>query len=1006
VDAVITSGDKDATAWIMTFRKTLPAWGAGINLIQSPSTSAPAKLLAAQMLAYKACRGPPIRGDGRMKGDQATLLVGQEVRSAVVALFAQFSQVQPFDVLLMTQLATTIAAQVARWPLIWNYDTAMFELAQVCTPVGVAFFLTALPEISTSQRYAGLPPDDRVTYLNVLRGKSSVIHEFFVNVIENSNDPRVQEVCMRGFQKYIECRCVHGSILSSSPLLKGVFEALCFATDERLVQASRDFAIASIESIDETSDEFFDSAHLQHLVGGLMKYVAHPITGSIEQSMVGAKPDNERAFLLVDVLCQASDSIVPATFKNSGDKSAAMQSLMPLFRNLLRATMHFSWNVVRPTLFAWRTIVDHYFPALDGLMQQVTEAIVCAAQYTEEYETTMDAFDRDEYQEYRNDCRDALRYFCDPELRPSTFREVVNIALTHLNSVGSKRGCNWRLLEAGLHGVGALNKFCHENEPALVPLFEGLHSIASELSMNPSIYCSAVILVGQNSHWVRAHPGFVSVAFNIVASSLSIPAGSNEVYPMRLKQNHVGCIAFAKLCEKNARPYFESHPEFFFPLCDQLWTRQLPDMSCSDKVIVLHGLCHLASAVPPSHSLQTIIEGLFLAPLQSILSTAASDIPGESLAYASQSLEVIFTQYRPKCTYNTAEPWHPLCVLQKYWESMKLLLSSTVRHQDEEAADTAHESVCKGIQALLADMDVTKCNKEEYIALEMTIMEGMGQLYVISSRPCYLHVCKLLLELASKYQAGVNLIVSGIIEILQISLNIFGAQGALDNLPSTASKLADMIESLVALHTEFSVSENAAAELIINLLMVGLRAQDTKAGRSFINAAMKCTIVWYKYAVLTIDNALDVRKQRVMEILVPKMMYGLHQAANGLMPPNQLDSVVFAIRSIWEASDHSTMKVWLSIMMTIDSGFPSASTKDTTKQKYIDQIICQECYGSKARFKKLLKSFCGGKKKLKDAARKQRAGNTGNAVEQVQRKNSNANKQKPGIQKVRTETFS
>ena len=64
----------------------------------------------------------------------------------------------------------------------------------------------------------------------------------------------------------------------------------------------------------------------------------------------------------------------------------------------------------------------------------------------------------------------------------------------------------------------ALNKFCHENEPALVPLFEGLHSIASELSMNPSIYCSAVILVGQNSHWVRAHPGFVSVAFNIVAS--------------------------------------------------------------------------------------------------------------------------------------------------------------------------------------------------------------------------------------------------------------------------------------------------------------------------------------------------------------------------------------------------------------------------------------------------------------------------------------------------------
>ena len=47
-----------------------------------------------------------------------------------------------------------------------------------------------------------------------------------------------------------------------------------------------------------------------------------------------------------------------------------------------------------------------------------------------------------------------------------------------------------------------------------------------------------------------------------------------------------------------------------------------------------------------------------------------------------------------------------------------------------------------------------------------------------------------------------------------------------------------------------------------------------------------------------------------------------------------------------------------------------------------------------------------GKKKLKDAARKQRAGNTVGALEQAQRKSSNANKQKPGIQKVRTETFS
>jgi|UPI000491479C hypothetical protein len=973
VKKVISHGDKGASEWIMKYRKLDSAWGAAFKILQSQTHSLPEKLLASQMLSYKSCRGRPIRDD--KKNDASTVKLGCEVRDISVAIFSHYAQMLPINAAILKQLATSIAAQVARWPLVWDYHAAIFDLAKALPPIGYAFFLSVLPEISTCSRSAGLPPKQRIAYKHFLRSKISLIHDFFCTFVESSSEPQIQEIAIRGFYYYLTTGCVHGTILSSSRLLKGVFDALCFANEERLLQASRDFIVAAIDSVagEEMEDEeFFTPLHLQHVSGIMMKYVSQPITTSLPD--IAANRDDERSELIVGVLCQMSDVLLPAALKSVGVDANGraishmeVQQFEPLISILLSATTHPSWRVVKPTLFSWRRVADlPCFKSLDAVIRKVSEAVLFAAKYTEQYETEMDAFDRDEFQAYRNDARDTLRYFSAPDRRPSTFNEVVEIAVHQLvNNSG-----NWRNVEAGLHAVGALNKFCDKKDESLVPLFESFFNIGVQnFSASPSINCSTVVLIGQMAHWITVHPKYVSMAFDIVGNSIGIAREHSKTYPLRLKQNHVGCIAFAKLCEQTANPHFMNRPDSFFSLCEQLWTRRSgPDMDPDDILFILHGLCRLASVIPLEHTTPATVEGLLLSPLEPIF--AYTSIEGKDLLFAGQCLEMVFSKYRPASNASSGElMWSPLSTLEKYFSPVMSLMSTTALHADDEAADSAHEALCRGIKSLLGDVDVSTCEKGKYVNSLIKTLKGMGTLYVASPRPCYLDVCQFLLDLSTKYQAGQNVVLPGTVEILQISHRLFSQPGAYDKIPSTASKVADLLSRLICLHTEFILSEGPITELAVNLLMVGLLCQDRRAGRSFIKSANESILALY---TIIVDRFAQnqVLRHRVMEVVIPKIMFGLFSAANGGMPSGVLDELVAAIRDVWTNTEGNTMKAWLTIMMTFDAKFPSPAMKDKTKQVFVESLICEECWKSKARFKKLLKAFCGGKKKRKESETK------------------------------------
>ena len=134
------------------------------------------------------------------------------------------------------------------------------KLLQIFPPVRVAFFLSALPEISTNRGAAGLPPQTRIDYHRYLRMKISDIHDFYIalaakHVDDTAGSIALKELAIRGFNAYVITHCAPGTFLASCNLLKGCVDILCTSCDETLVQASSEFIMNVAESIEEPAAE-------------------------------------------------------------------------------------------------------------------------------------------------------------------------------------------------------------------------------------------------------------------------------------------------------------------------------------------------------------------------------------------------------------------------------------------------------------------------------------------------------------------------------------------------------------------------------------------------------------------------------------------------------------------------------------------------------------------------------------------------------------------------------
>ena len=144
-------------------------------------------------------------------------------------------------------------------PAVYDYVKTIDDIIVSFPPVGVAFILSALPEISTNRGAAGLPPQRRIDYHRYLRLKYQTYMTYLSLAAESQNNNAMavilQELAIRGFNAYIITNCVPGKFLANCNLMKGVVEILISSKEEKLLQASSEFIMNIAESMEEPVEE-------------------------------------------------------------------------------------------------------------------------------------------------------------------------------------------------------------------------------------------------------------------------------------------------------------------------------------------------------------------------------------------------------------------------------------------------------------------------------------------------------------------------------------------------------------------------------------------------------------------------------------------------------------------------------------------------------------------------------------------------------------------------------
>lgn len=92
-------------------------------------------------------------------------------------------------------------------------------------------------------------------------------------------------------------------------------------------------------------------------------------------------------------------------------------------------------------------------------------------------------------------------------------------------------------------------------------------------------------------------------------------------------------------------------------------------------------------------------------------------------------------------------------------------------------------------------------------------------------------------------------------------------------------------------------------------------------------------------------------------------MLKLLEAANGAMPPSHVIDVATTLHSILGLVGDVRFRILLEEALRMSENFPRSGTSDTAKLSFVTMLLSDQCKGDVRYFKRIIKGFCGGKKK-------------------------------------------
>jgi hypothetical protein len=115
------------------------------------------------------------------------------------------------------------------------------------------------------------------------------------------------------------------------------------------------------------------------------------------------------------------------------------------------------------------------------------------------------------------------------------------------SSNNNNHGGGWKPIEANIHAATAIAGYVRpEDEQTVLGIVSCVTQLALGPVSHRELLCTACLFIRMYSTWINAHPVVFESVFNILMRSLTIPEGSN-IYDMREGQDHVAAVSLMRL---------------------------------------------------------------------------------------------------------------------------------------------------------------------------------------------------------------------------------------------------------------------------------------------------------------------------------------------------------------------------------------------------------------------------------------------------------------------------
>lgn len=372
-------------------------------------------------------------------------------------------------------------------------------------------------------------------------------------------------------------------------------------------------------------------------------------------------------------------------------------------------------------------------------------------------------------------------------------------------------------------------------------------------------------------------------------------------------------------------------------------------MSRRSRTLVLQAACELVSALPPDLAAASLEE--LCSPLLAQMNRVGMATCGEEVVEVLETLQGVVghVQASPDAPPGTA---HPVAVLLSHSEeALRPLL--TCDHASIQAA--ACKVLCAATSNARCALGPTLLQLIELISAALPLAPGGS------------HRAALLQALQSCSEAAVPRPSEphglAIEHSAPMSKALAAACAAV--LPAAlrdgTDAEPDLTESLflLAVHAGGATPQALAQVLApVGGVMItrGLQTQHREAGRAVLRFVMALA-TWCSEA-----GALGAQSRAMCEERGGSMVGALLVAINGGMPSWALDTLVEALGTLLSGLGlHVFRQLLIAALEAPD--VPRLGVKEEAKQAFIQEVLGEKANGDRRIFKRIIKAFCGGKKK-------------------------------------------